>query len=94
MNSIADRGIEWLSRTIAILLVMVGPALAGSYLDDRLGTRFLMPSALIAGVLMSMALLLVLAKQFTPPARGKPLPLDEDDQEHSPRSDDADTADH
>ena len=81
MNTTTNQGLDWLSRTIAILLVMVGPALLGGYFDRQLGTRFLMPTALVLGMSLGMFLLLLLAKQLIPPAGGFPLPIAEEEEE-------------
>ena len=79
INPTFDKGLEWLSRTIAILIVMVGPGFLGSFLDQRLGVRFLTPIGLVLGTVLATFLLLLLARQFTPAARGKPIPFDDEE---------------
>jgi hypothetical protein len=69
---------QWLPRTIAILILMAGPGLLGSLLDSRLGTSFLAPLGSLLGIGLATSLLLILAKKLTPPARGKPLGPDDD----------------
>lgn len=34
-------GMEWASRVFAVVVMMVGPGLAGNWLDQRWGTKFL-----------------------------------------------------
>lgn len=80
-NPILDRGLDWLSRTIAVLVVMVGPGLLGSFADHRLGTSFWTPTGLVLGTLLGTYLLLLLARKLTPPARGKPIPFDDEEED-------------
>ncbi len=70
---------QWLSRTIAIVIVMVSPGAVGSMLDNRFGTRFLTPAGFLFGIVLATTLLLILAKKLTPAAGGKPLPFDDED---------------
>lgn len=70
--------VQWLSRTMSIMLFMVGPALLGSYLDRRLGTKFLTVSGLVLGMALATGLLLLLVKALTPPAGGKPIPFEDE----------------
>ena len=77
-NPVLDKGLEWLSRTIAILIVMIGPGLLGSFLDARFGLRFLTPTGLVLGMLLGTFVLLLLVRKLAPPARGTPLSDDED----------------
>ena len=77
-NEVAAQAIEWFSRTITILIVMVGPGLLGNWLDQQFGTEFLAIVGTIAGVTLSTFVLLLLAKQLTPPARGEALADDEE----------------
>ena len=81
---IYDQAMQWLSRTISILVVMVGPALFGRWLDTRYQTQFLALIGLVAGLILSTCLLLLLANKLTPPAGGEPIPYDDDDQEQDP----------
>ena len=68
--------VQWLSRTMSIMLFMVGPALLGRYLDQRFGTQFLTVSGLIVGMALATGLLLLLVQKLTPPAGGSPVPFD------------------
>ena len=77
-NPLFGKGLEWLSRTLAILTLMVGPAFVGNYLDRRFGTMIFAPAGLVLGMLLGTSLLLLLANKLTPAARGNPLPLDDD----------------
>ncbi len=98
-NSLADESrerktamnlaLEWLSRTLAILLFMVGPGLVGSWLDKRLGTGWLTPAGLIVGMALATGLLILLAGKLTPKALGRPIPYDseEDEEDEDIRSD-------
>lgn len=40
----------WVSRIMAIGLTMFLPGVAGGWLDERMGTRFLGPSGLVLGL--------------------------------------------
>lgn len=76
---------QWISRTLAVTLIMVGPGILGSMLDRKFGTSFLGLLGFAFGLVAGTTGLLVLAKQFTPKAGGKPLPWDEEtteDDEH------------
>ncbi|MEC8556017.1 MAG: hypothetical protein VXZ82_13495 [Planctomycetota bacterium] len=85
-NNVAAEGIEWLSRTITILIVMVGPGLLGQWLDRRLRTNYLALVGLGVGVTLGTYILILLAKRLTPPARGAPL-SDEQEEVESESSD-------
>ena len=50
----------WASRIMAVGLVMFLPALAGNWLDARLGTRFLGPVGLVVGFVIGLAWLVQL----------------------------------
>jgi len=80
-NIVAADGIEWLSRTITILIVMVGPGLLGRWLDQKLGSNYLAIVGLGVGLTLGTYILILLAKHLTPPARGEPLI---DEEESSP----------
>lgn len=80
---------NWLSRTIAILIFMVGPGLAGSWLDKKLPSNLFTPLGFALGIGVSMLLLVIYAKQFTPTARGTPIPFeDEIDSDDNPSEQD------
>ena len=51
----------WVSRTMAVLVVMVLPGLAGIWLDRRWGTSFLAMVGFAIGTVMGMTCLLVMA---------------------------------
>lgn len=78
-QAIVDNAMQWLSRTIAIVLVMIGPVMAGRWLDRRLGTEFLTPVGFVLGTIVATGLLLILARALTPPARGDPIPFDDEE---------------
>lgn len=70
---------QWLSRTIAIVVVMVVPGVLGSWLDARWGTQFAQPIGFGLGMLVATTCLVVLAQKLIPKAQGTPLPLEPDD---------------
>ncbi len=63
---------------------MAGPGIIGSIADQRYGTSFLAMTGFGVGLVLGTVGLIVLAKRFTPPARGKPLAWDDEDQELRP----------
>lgn len=63
------------------MVVMVLPGILGRYLDDRYGVRFLTPLGLLLGMSLAGYLLWLLGKILTPPARGEPIPFEEDADE-------------
>lgn len=72
---------QWMSRTIAVCLLMFAPGLLGFALDKRWGTSFLGVAGFVIGITLGTFMLLVLLKQFGPKAGGKPLSDDELDSE-------------
>ena len=64
---------QWLSRTIAVLIFMVGPGVLGRLADRYWGTSFFMPAGFLLGIVLATLALLVLAQKLAPVARGKPL---------------------
>lgn len=81
-ETIWQQASSWLSRTLAITLVMVLPGVLGAYLDKRWGTTFLAPLGFGLGLLLGTMGLIVLAKKLTPPARGTPLPWDDSKEQN------------
>jgi len=75
-----EQAAQWFSRSLAAALLMVIPGILGSVLDRRWGTTFLAPVGFGIGLTAGTAGLLVLVKRFSPPAGGKPLPWDEDQE--------------
>ncbi|MFN3190523.1 MAG: hypothetical protein ACE361_08370 [Aureliella sp.] len=73
----AGNAIEWLSRTIAVLVLMGLPGGIGVLLDNQLETKYLMPTGVIVGFVLGTAMLIFLAVKFTPKAGGEPLPIDD-----------------
>jgi len=69
---------QWLSRTIAVVIIMVGPGLIGAALDRRWGSSFFTPAGFLLGMVLATTSLVVLAQKLAPPARGKPLPFDDE----------------
>ena len=59
--------VGWASRIIAVGLAMFAPAVAGGWLDARLGTGFLGPVGLAVGFMAGLAWLVRLAA-----GRGRP----------------------
>lgn len=51
--------LEWVSRIIAIALVMVLPGMGGAWLDKRLGTAWLAPLGFVFGMMLGIWYLLV-----------------------------------
>jgi hypothetical protein len=71
----AAGAIDWVSRVLAVLLVMVVPGLLGSWLDRQLATRWFTAAGFLLGMFAGMVGLVVLVLRFHAqhPARGKPL---------------------
>jgi hypothetical protein len=76
-ETIWQQASTWLSRTLAVTLVMVLPGILGAYFDKRFGTTLLAPMGFGLGLLLGTVGLVVLAKKLTPPARGSPLAWEE-----------------
>ncbi len=53
---------EWVSRIMAIAMVMLLPGFLGQWLDRRFGTTFLVPVGLVVGLTVGMAVLIYLTK--------------------------------
>ena len=58
----------WVSRITGVGLGMTLPAVAGSWLDARLGTRFLAPAGLVFGFVAALAWIVSLGRSA--PRRG------------------------
>lgn len=84
------RATQWISRTLAVVIVMVTPGVLGAMLDHRFETSFLALLGFALGLVLGTAGLLALAKRFTPPAGGKSLPWGGD----TPSESDADESSH
>ena len=54
--------VEWVSRILAVGLVMVVPAVVGLWLDGRWGTKFLVLVGLALGMVLGMWYLLLLTR--------------------------------
>ena len=54
--------LEWVSRVMAVVVVMVGPGLLGNWLDNRWGTGFLTVLGFAVGLTVGTAYLLALTK--------------------------------
>ena len=74
-----ERGAEWISRTFAVVGVIVVPGIIGQQLDKYFETSLLTPAGFLFGLACGLTGLVVLARKFTPPARGEPIPWPEDD---------------
>ncbi len=73
---------QWLSRTIAVVFVMVGPGLLGAALDRRWGSSLWTPAGFLLGMALATTALVILAQKLAPAARGEPLPFDDDVDSH------------
>ncbi len=78
---------HWMARTIAVSLLMFAPGFLGSALDQRWGTKFLAIGGFVVGMVFGTVMLLVLMKQFAPPARGKPLVIEDEKADSEPSND-------
>ena len=87
-HDIWGQATQWLSRTLAVTLVMIVPGIVGNWLDGRLGTEFLLPLGFGVGVITGIVVLIVLGKQFTPPARGEAIPWEDEPSDEDARSED------
>jgi hypothetical protein len=56
----------WASRIIAIGIAMFLPAVAGNWLDSRLGTRFLGMAGLVLGFVLGLSRLVQLSRRRKP----------------------------
>ncbi len=74
-----EQSTQWLSRTIAILLFMVGPGVLGNFADRHWKTQFFTPLGFIVGMLLATTLMIILAKKLIPAGRGQPLSDEEFD---------------
>ncbi|MEO8268248.1 MAG: hypothetical protein ABI557_00930 [Aureliella sp.] len=72
-----DQAMQWLSRTIAVVILMVGPGLVGAALDRRWHSSFCTPIGFLIGMALATTSLVILAQKLAPPARGEPLPFDD-----------------
>lgn len=57
---------EWVSRILAVVVVMIGPGLLGGWLDRRWGTGFLTLLGFALGLSVGTAYLLVITRSRTP----------------------------
>ena len=77
----------WIGRIFAIMLFMIGPGVAGMWLDKQLGTSFLAAIGMVVGMVLGTTALLVLVNVKRPTLE------DETDQrlrgDQSERDDDA-----
>jgi len=62
-DSPVGEAFAWASRIIAIGIAMFLPAVAGNWLDARLGTRFLGPVGLVVGFVIGLAWLVQLGRR-------------------------------
>jgi hypothetical protein len=53
---------EWVSRILAVVFVMIGPGILGGWLDKRWGTGFLTLSGFAVGLTVGTVYLVVVAK--------------------------------
>jgi hypothetical protein len=64
-DSPVGEALAWASRIIAIGIAMFLPAVAGNWLDARLGTRFLGPVGLAVGFVIGLAWLVQIGGRKT-----------------------------
>lgn len=83
---------QWLSRTIAIVILMIAPCYAGYLVDQRNGTKFWSIVGIFVGMLAMTSVFLVMAKQMIPPGEGQPLIEDESSQTEDEPTDDAEAS--
>jgi hypothetical protein len=62
-GSAIGEAFTWAARIMALGLVMFLPGVAGTWLDDRFGTRFIGPTGFIVGVSLAMVRLVHLARK-------------------------------
>ena len=63
---------EWAYRIFAVVVVMVGPGLAGNWLDQRWGTGFLALAGFALGLTTGIAYLITMTRSKSgdePPGR-------------------------
>ncbi len=60
---------------------MVGPGLIGAWLDRRWGSSLCTPAGFLLGMALATTALVVIAQKLAPAARGKPLPLEDPDED-------------
>jgi hypothetical protein len=65
-GSPVGEALAWASRIMAVGLAMVLPAVAGGWLDARLGTGFLAPAGLVVGFVAGLAWLVQLTRKRSP----------------------------
>lgn len=70
---------QWLSRTLAIVMLMVSPGVLGTFLDRKCGTKLFTPIGFLLGMALATFILILLARKLTPVARGEPIPFDDED---------------
>lgn len=68
MHRATGAGFDWASRVLTVVVVMVGPGLAGDWLDQKWGTAFMGPLGFIVGVPLGIYYLV----QVTKPRPVKP----------------------
>lgn len=56
----------WIGRIFAVMLFMIGPGVAGMWLDKQFGTRFLAVIGIVLGMVLGTAALLVLVNVKRP----------------------------
>ena len=86
-HRIFDQSMQWLSRTIAVVIVMVSPGLIGMFFDKRLGTQFLTPTGFVIGTVLATVSLLVIARKLAPPGGGAPIPYEDEDEGEDDKED-------
>ncbi len=63
---------DWIGRTLAAMLAIALPGLAGHWLDGYLGTKFITPVGIIGGMVLATTSLIMLLQAklpVTPPTR-------------------------
>ena len=57
---------------------MLAPGALGGLIDRQLGTSIFTPAGFLLGLALAMVALVILAKKLAPPARGKPIPFEDE----------------
>ena len=56
----------WIGRIFAIMVFMIGPGIAGAWLDRQFGIKFLSAVGIVVGMVLGMSVLMILVKVKRP----------------------------
>ncbi|HBE71018.1 MAG TPA: hypothetical protein DDW52_22965 [Planctomycetaceae bacterium] len=65
--------IQWLSRTIAVVVLMVLPGYLGLLIDQALGTKYFTAIGMVLGMGLTTIAFVALSNKLIPQARGRAL---------------------